>query len=330
MGSDKRILDYLRLYLGLAGEREYHDLVESDDSIRLLHEEWEHCPETDDLRTPFDKPGVLKQIVKRISGDPKRRTIQLSIGFFRRYAAVLVTGLLISSALLYFGLIRSDLLIPVTEFANTGPRSTTHYLPDGSQVFLNTRSSLIYTEKLFRRKRTASLVGEAYFEITENPGRPFLLDAEGVRIEVLGTRFNVRAYPEDETIETTLLSGKVRISRLNPSTGKLQSVILSPEHQAVFYKLEERFIMDKVDPVTAVSWTKTPLRFDNESLESLITKLQDRYGVKILLSDDDIGNYRITMSIDNESIEEVLVIIGKTLPLEYSFSDGIIEFSPSN
>lgn len=326
MNTKKAIRLYIRLYLGVAGEREKRKLFKSGTSGELLHAEWEASRKMKAQSAPFDKNALLQRIEQQISVDPapsdKRREVQ----FLRRYAAIFITGLLLVSGGIYLGLDQRARRYATMEISSIQAGRSEFVLPDGSRVVLNNRSTLSYPKTFHRRNRSVSMTGEAYFDVVHEPDRPFFVNASDIAIEVLGTCFNVTAYPGDEIIETILVSGKVRISRKNPGTQKTQSVILSPDHKARFIKKEERFILDKVDAPAAVAWKTTSLSFDNEPFESVVKKLETWYEVKIKLGENVKQEHRLTMTIDRESFEEVLAIIEKTLPLDYRWTNGEIVF----
>lgn len=252
------------------------------------------------------------------------------LSFFRKYAAILIIGFVLGSAGFYLGVIRQFIQKPnMVELTGASDGQSEFLLPDGTRVSLNTNTSLTYPESFSKKNRSVSLSGEAYFEVRHDEAWPFLVSTPGVDLEVLGTTFNVKAYPGDPFIETVLVAGKVRISRLNPVTRKSQSVILTPNHKALFIAEKERFILDRVDVDSAITWRSATFTFNNELLADAIKVLGDRYGRKISLADDLPGDYRITITIDRESLEEILSIIEKTLPIAYKQVEGEIVIYPT-
>jgi ferric-dicitrate binding protein FerR (iron transport regulator) len=328
MKRKKNKKEIIRLCLGLADEEEKQKVYRSKESDEMLEKEWENALELRDQGESFDKNALFKKIQEKIS-NKETQTKHLSFStFIRKYAAILIIGILIGSGTLYFGVIKPVIKSDLAwlEFSNSKREKMELVLPDGSKVTLNTKSTIKYPKKFTKSNRTVEFVGEAFFDVVRDTTKPFIVKTSDVEIEVLGTNFNVMAYPDDKTIETTLVTGKVKIKRLNPSTNKTQSVILSPDHKAIFYKTEERFILDKTNVEIATSWTLGKLIFDNEPFESLVKKLERWYNVRIILSDDLNNKYRYTLSIDSEKIEEVLEMIKKTSPVNYTIANGEIIF----
>jgi ferric-dicitrate binding protein FerR (iron transport regulator) len=252
------------------------------------------------------------------------------MSIIRKYAAVIVLGLLIGLGSIYFGFFHNRIYLnsELVEISNLEKSTKELVLSDGTKVILNTQSSLKFPKEFSRKNRKVTLSGEAYFDVIHLDSKPFIVNTSGVVIEVLGTKFEVKAYPGLKSIETTLLQGSVKISRLNPKTKNIQSVILTPNHKATFFFDDERFIMDKINVSQGASWTKKTLVIDNETLNAVLQKIEVRYGVKTSLANDSLGKLRISMSIDDEPLEQVLTIIKKTLPVNTSNNNGVIVFSP--
>lgn len=320
--------EFLRFYLGLADEKEKQKVFHSKESDEMLLGKWESNQDLKDQGNSFDKNAVFQRIQNEISSKPKRYKHLNVLSFVRKYAAILIIGLIFGSAALYFGLIQPALrnYMANVELTNSNREKLEVILPDGSKVALNTKSTIKYPKAFSNTNRTVELIGEAYFEVKRDTTKPFTVKTSEIDVEVLGTSFNVMAYNDDSIIETTLITGKVKVTRFNPNTKQNQSVILSPNHKATFIKADERFILDKVDVNTSIAWKSGKLIIDNESLELIAKKLERRYDVKIVISDDLTNKFRYTLSIDDETIEEVLEMIKKTSPVNYTKAKGEIVF----
>lgn len=319
---------YIRLLIDSGSEEALKELEQSPAFRKVLEEEWERSAEAGSSGAP-GRDQMLERIMERTgrsaSGGRERRLGPRLL----RVAAILLPFLLVSAGLLYFTIIRpgssgSGRIVEVV----SDDEQIDYTLPDGSVVVLNASGKLTHPEEFSRRDREVTLAGEAYFEVISDRGRPFLVHTSDVVIEVLGTRFNVMAFPESEISETALLEGRVRITRENPETGKKQSVILTPGHKATFFKGEERFIMDKMNAEEAIAWQSGRLSFDNALFRSVIERMERRYDIDIELGDEAIGDRRISIRIDDESLEEVLAIISKTLSLGYTREEGRVVFFP--
>lgn len=314
---------FIRFYFGIATDKEKEAVYDSKESETVLRQIWDEKQESKTDGLDFNKQAVFNRIQNQIKSNEVSITHRI-VSFTRKYAAVIGVGLVLAVSAAVFSIYRigTNQEISYTQISNTEKTTKEILLSDGTKVILNSNSSIKYPQKFARRNRTVILDGEAFFDVTRDAKKPFIVKTATIEIEVLGTSFNVMAFDNDAIVETTLFTGRVKISRKNPSTNKTQSVILSPNHKATFYKSDERFVMDKVDVTTSTAWQKGELVFENEMFDNVIIKLQRWYNVEITLSDDIKNKHRLTMSIDTESFDEVLNIIKKTLPVDYTTANG--------
>lgn len=195
-------------------------------------------------------------------------------------------------------------------------------LPDKSIVFLNADTEIKYTEErktgfsLRNKKiRTVFLNGEAWFDVSENVQKPFMVNTSIYNIEVLGTRFNVKAYPEDNSVTTTLERGLVKISSIE-NLPVYEEIILKEDEQFIFDRNKGMFLND-VNTRMYTAWKENKLIFINMNLKDLFVLLERKYGVDIEVSDNTVLNYHYDSTIKNETIIEVLDLIAETLPIKY-------------
>ena len=171
-------------------------------------------------------------------------------------------------------------------------------LPDGTNVWLNARSEMRYPAVFTGNKREITLDGEAYFEVTHNEDKPFVVQTNKCNVEVLGTKFNVEAYSDSEDFCTSLMEGSVRVSdKGNPS----ETVLLSPNHMVSLEngQLSTSPILD----FDVFRWKEGLICFMN--LENLMLLFEKCYGVRIVVENKHLVNYicsgkfRISDGIDN-------------------------------
>jgi len=172
-------------------------------------------------------------------------------------------------------------------------------LPDGTKVWLNAASSLRFPSAFTGAERKVELTGEAYFEVAKNKNQPFKIDVNQMGIEVLGTHFNVNAYPDEASIKTTLLEGSVKLS----SAG-IQK-LLKPGQQASLGS-QSGFNIRQVNVEEAVAWKNGYFIFDNENIQDIMRKVSRWYDVDVVYQGKiDEGNFGGTVSRSN-SVEGVL------------------------
>jgi len=193
-------------------------------------------------------------------------------------------------------------------------------LPDNSIVFLNAGSQLKYTVNGLKRKREVFLDGEAWFDVTQNVKKPFVVHTPFYDVQVLGTQFNVKAYKYDNEIVTTLEKGSVHIS--SSENFKIsENQTLCPGEQFIYCSQKNTIEVKKVETRMFTSWKDNKLIFINMNLKELIVLLERKYGVEIKTSDNSILNYHYDGTIKDETILEVLDLLKETLPIKYKI-DG--------
>lgn len=263
-----------------------------------------------------------KRFVARVNNDRKNEFLLkrfLRVTYFR-VAAILVLGIMIGVVTIH--LVTKKDPVFCTAIAPKGSISQT-ILPDSTIIYLNAGSKVIYSINTNRRKREVYLTGEAWFKVSHNPQSPFVVHTDYYDVNVLGTEFNVKAYPGDKRIETTLEKGMVQIS----SSEKLKiagNIILNPGEQLVYNKDKKKAQVVQVNTRFFTSWKDNKLEFIKMSLKDLIVLLERRYGVNIKVEDPEILKYHYSGTIKNESILELLDILGHTLAIRHRVDDQTI------
>ncbi len=197
-------------------------------------------------------------------------------------------------------------------------------LPDSSQVMLNSSSSLVYHPLAFAFNRKVELEGEAYFEVTKQKLRPFLVRSNDLKVKVLGTQFNVNAYPETGKYEVVLEEGSVNVSMTSFKDAK---ATLSPGQKVEINKSNGEGKVSTVNTHLYTAWTEGVLYFYDSSFSDVVNRLERRYGVNIELSDPLIKDFVFSTTIRNEPFEEVLDLVQEVLPVIALEDVGIIRFS---
>jgi ferric-dicitrate binding protein FerR (iron transport regulator) len=187
--------------------------------------------------------------------------------------------------------------------------------------------------------RDINLYGEGYFKVAKNASLPLVVSAGHISIKAVGTEFNIKAYPEENTIETTLIQGKVEIANSNQVEDN-KFIDLEPNQKAIFYKDEEEYTVEnanerqkpepvkpvldnilispKADVEKTVAWTEGKLIFRGENLENLSIDLQRKYDVKIVFIDEGLKKFRFTGVLLDETLEQVMNVIKLTAPIGFS------------
>ena len=189
-------------------------------------------------------------------------------------------------------------------------------LPDGSKVWLNAGSKLRYSDNFNKSNRDLSLEGEAYFQVEKNKQLPLIVNALGVNVKVVGTTFNIKAYPTENTISTTLVEGKVILESEKYNFGN--NIVMLPNQKAVFSKTDRKLVITTIDDLySEISWKDNQLIIKAEELSELAVKLERKYNVKIAFDSENIKLYKFSGTLQDETLQQVLDVIKVSAPINY-------------
>jgi transmembrane sensor len=285
-----------------------------------------------------------------------RQGIDKATSRFLKYAAVLLAVFAVGAlaSWLVFSRLTADEGSITEIFSLKGSRSFVR-LPDGSSVWLNSNTKLTYdTDFNNGNERIINLEGEAYFEVMASISKPFIVRTSHLIIEALGTAFNIKAYPEDATVETTLISGEL-IVRSSIEEDKPFTLRLEPKHNITYFKLETKYnittgqdenqvsektpggtgkeipdmgfsIKKNIRPEIYTSWKEDNWVIEGEPLINLAVMLERRFNTKIEIESGELADYKFSGTIRNETLEQVLKIIRMTAPVKYEIGIGVIKW----
>ena len=276
--------------------------------------------------TSFDKEKAFERFKNRIekvtvAEEQKQRFTNKSHSlkiFYRVAAAILI--LLLPLAGYWGGMetVKSGFSDIVVE-APMGAR-TKLYLPDGTLVWLNAGSKIVYSQGFGVDNRNLALEGEGYFEVKRNEKVPFEINTKELDLTVLGTKFNFRNYADDEEVVVNLLEGKVKLKNELIASA---DVYMSPNEKAVLSKETGRLVKTKINASNSNLWTKDELYFDELLLEDIAKQLSRSFNVKIEVA-DSLKNQRFygSFRIVGSSIEEILETISSTNRMKYKYENN--------
>ena len=268
--------------------------------------------------------------------------IAVGLGAFIMYITSTYTKSGNSNAASFNAVVHNDTILIES---NMGSRSEV-LLPDGSKVWLNGGSKLKMLPDFYTGKRTVYLTGEAYFNVTKKGENDyFRVKTSDIQIKVLGTQFNLKSYPEEGTIETTLEEGSVVIEK--ETNDRLMSIAaLSPNEKAIFVKKDGKLTVDNINPQDEqeqgningfqklvrkehlfikedidthlyTSWRNGYLKFKDEKFENILVRMERWYNVKLEIKNPKLASLRFTASFKNETIEQALYALKLTHAFDY-------------
>ncbi|SES88348.1 FecR family protein [Prevotella sp. kh1p2] len=279
---------------------------ETDEALRYF---WDRTPTDIDIDT-VEQLNLCKQNISlgidNGQNSSKRRPAWL------QYAAMLLLPLLSAFAVWAYMSYWQTNDLALIEIRVPKGETRTITLSDSTHVQLNAGSTLIYPSTFAHQSlRQVHVSGEAYFDVQRDAEHPFIVKAGGVDVRVLGTHFNVKAYPEDKFIVTTLVEGTVNVSETD---NKSNQVRIAPHYQAVFNRNSKLISVLHAKTADETAWRKGYLVFSDQSLGEIIRAMERRYGIDINIDQDINTAYTYTMKFTNqESLTEVLDVLCRAL-----------------
>jgi ferric-dicitrate binding protein FerR (iron transport regulator) len=265
-----------------------------------------------------------------------------------RIAAVFLLGALLSFAVSYSIFNTKSRHLTYYEINTPQGAKSTVTLPDGSKVWLNAGSNLKYSNQFGLKERVLELSGEAYFNVATDPDMVFLVKTSELNVKAYGTAFNVKSYPEEGTIEATLIEGSIGVTRTTFANKTTDEVMLKPNQRVVYYKktaevkefaADEKKVENEVnaeakkeqkltyliskgiDPKEFTSWKDGTLFISSETLEALAVKLERKYDVKIHFENKNLKTLKFTGSLENETVEQVIEAISIAAKIDYEIDE---------
>lgn len=242
----------------------------------------------------------------------RKQKSQLLI-WIRNIAAILLLPLLGLSAYLYYqtNTLKSKSVGLLETTTAYGVR-TKITLSDGSEVWLNSGSTLSYPERFTEDKRQVTLSGEAFFKVKSDKDHRFdVQTSDGITVSAYGTEFNVQAYAEEPDIKATLAEGHIQIGQINQSA----SQELIPGEQAVYSRHTQQMQVRKANLLVETAWKDGKLVFRRTPMEEIAKQLSRHFNVNIQLQGKEIFDYTYSATFTTETLAEILSLLEKTAPI---------------
>lgn len=262
--------------------------------------------------------NAIPGIRRKISGSPEKKERKP----FRSKALKYCIAAAAAAALFLTGAATSELLTgkrQETVLMASSENISSYTLPDGSKVWLNKNSWLTYNQRFGKRTRQVALKGEGYFEVNRDERRPFIVKMQNdLDIKVLGTTFNACNYPSLNKAEVILRSGSVQVS----DNGRNEYVILKPNQK--FTWNEGTAKISSVNAMNCCRWFEHRLVFDNVKLKDILENLSHKYQTEISLNVGNLADKHMSMTIRDESVEDILDILTTLLPIRWRYQGAEI------
>ncbi len=233
---------------------------------------------------------------------------------YKTYWAIAATIFLVLVSGWFFINSRQPEAIALVTKSTTHMQRSTLSLPDGTIIRLNIGSSISFPEEFSKTSRNVHLTGEAYFEVSKDPNRPFIISTGDIKTTVLGTAFNLRAYP-NEDIDVTVTEGTVKVE----SSDNHQT--LGVGEQAIYKMAKNQLTKNNVDVLDYVGWTKTEFTFDMVSFEKVVADLGRWYHKEITIEESSPSACLIRANLENNGLIPILSRLQNIVSFEYEKSE---------
>lgn len=305
-----------------------------------LIEEWyasfENEVDYTDSLSARQKQQLMDNIRQRISGSMTDRVA--SRGRVRQlsWAAVGIAA----SLLIAFGVMRhkrqSTISIATiasldTVFSNASASISNNTLSDGSHVWLMPGARLSCRKGFAADRREVRLSGEAFFEVTKNPKRPFIIYSKNLVTKVWGTSFRVRDEQKLSFADVTVMTGKVSVKLVHPEGSSKKEVMLYPSQQVTYLKKEKTFTEQPKASMAAMAiWKKPDVSFNNRPLKEVIGVLNQCFQLHIVAADDKINNLLLTADLNGLNFPDIMQMLHKALDIDYTIDGQKVILKTSN
>lgn len=291
---------------------------------RKIEELWQHH---------YSSPSVGKEDIERnlvqvhaaIRPEPAKNRFRVLRSQWLRVAAI-ITFALVFSYLLAPQMPVQPQVVAVQQVTKENPigQKSTHRLPDGTTVRLNAGSRITYPERFAEDTRQVSLVGEAFFEVTENAAKPFIVSVNGLDVRVLGTSFNVKAFAEDERVQVVLATGKVKVTHQRDK----KEAYLVPGEEVVYESESGEMRKQAAKLEAALAWKNNQIVFDDASAYEVFDVLERWYGVEINYERLPRNAWNFTGRFEDENLENVLTSISYVKKFSFRIDDKTVIITP--
>ena len=309
-GLDKNALDELKTWIAASAENQQYFIRQREIWFSAVSRE---------AASVYDKDKAFENFRNRVESQKEIQSTSrrgFSLSALWRYAAVVAIIIAVGCISYWQGEVNvKDTFADISVEAPLGSK-TKLYLPDGTLVWLNAGSRMTYSQGFGVDNRKVELEGEGYFEVKRNEKIPFFVKTKDLQLQVLGTKFNFRDYPEDHEVVVSLLEGKVGLNNL---LREEKEAVLSPDERAVLNKANGLLTVESVTASNASQWTDGYLFFDEELLPDIAKELERSYNVKIHIANDSLKTFRFYGNFvrREQNIQEVLEALASTEKMQY-------------
>jgi ferric-dicitrate binding protein FerR (iron transport regulator) len=294
-----------------------------------LAEHWVLSPEIDST-TLIE--NVFRQIqeYQKTNSESKRFSLSRILNLYQRAAALLLIPIVGLGILFWISQYNQSSGSFTETIAPRGQKSQI-ILADGTKVWLNSDTKIKYPGTFSKNQRDIYLDGEAFFEVSKNEHQPFVVHTSQLVVKVLGTKFNVKAYADEEQIETSLFEGKVNLEWNANSSGQTIEKEVIPGQSFLYSKSEHQLAVNRFPQDEIDGWKKNQLIFKDDTFSNLVRKVERWYDVDVIYDEKQFNDRRLTVELhEGERLERLMEIVGLTLSVNCRYEKDKIILTPKN
>lgn len=319
----ERIINYLEGNLNSTDIESFLIWLEENENNKILFADIERIwlASIEIHSNELDVESALNKLKYRIDADKevKASVKKRKLFFFSRIAAAAVIIFSLGYfSLQHFTTNQEHLAVIHNQIIMQDGQKEKIILPDGSSVWLDSKSKLIYPNSFLNKERRVKLEGRGYFDIKKDPSKPFIVEFGVADITVLGTQFEISNYNHNDEVTAVLLSGSIKIDM---KTRNDKDILLEPGEKFSYSKLNNTTSIEAIDTSIYALWANEKLTFDNEKISSIFRKLEQWYGIEIQYP-EDIEETRITFTLRHESLEQLFKVISDVAPITYKTTEA--------
>lgn len=272
----------------------------------------------------FDSGTAWQNVHSKINPEPERmiqhkNVRKEAILTFYQYAAIIIIALLLGSIGYYIGFRKEKPAESIQIVSAENQAINEFVLPDGTKVTLNSNSTLQFPTQFTTDVREVTITGEAFFDVTPNAAKPFVIHAGNAQVKVLGTSFNICAYPEDETVEVVVQTGKVQVSCKKAGLpAESHEVFLVPGEKGTFYNTGNLLEKAVNTNPNFLAWKTRIMEFNQVPLSEVVLCLEKVYHIDIVLAEPRLNELLLTAQFDKKPVDFILNVVRLTFNLELS------------
>lgn len=278
----------------------------------LLADEWEKNTEKE-TAVKFENIQKKTESFELKKYQPVIHYFKIAMNSYKKIAAILFLPLLLFIS--YYFVNQPENEIQYFQTMTVRGQKSQVILPDGTKVWLNAESMIEYPATFGEKHREVKIAGEAFFEVAEDKSIPFYAKAGNVEVKVTGTSFNLKAYPDESEVETSLIEGEIelKVPQIN-NTGSLNSLKMKPGDSYVYNTETNKVLKSDFKADEINGWKNNQLIFRDDNFKALAKKIERWYAVELIYNEEELNDQRLTVEcFEGERLSRVLEIIEITI-----------------